>query len=76
MRGEVQCRRGAHTPRKKKQQPESKWMSVLTDLLLSLLSQPSQLWRTVVEQVGGTGGGASRREGFHTALSVFRLSGC
>lgn len=41
------------TPVKKKQ--PSKWMEVLTDLLLGLLSQPSQLWRNTVEQVKGNG---------------------
>ncbi len=29
----------------------SKWMEVLTDLLLGQLSQPSQLWRINIEQV-------------------------
>ena len=27
------------------------WMAVLTDVLLGFLSQPSQLWRNIVEQV-------------------------
>ena len=43
-------RKTSHTLKKKRQ--ESKWMEVMTDLLLSLLSQSSQLWRTTTEQVG------------------------
>ncbi len=56
MMAELQSKRGGRTPKRKKQKPESKWMSVLTDVMLGLLSQPSQLWRTVVEQVRPTGG--------------------
>lgn len=44
------------TPKKRKKQKESAtagpcWIEVLTDMLLGFLSQPSQLWRNVTEQV-------------------------
>ena len=41
----------SRTPRKKKP-VDSKWMVVLTDMLLGQLSEPSHLWRIVAEQVG------------------------
>ena len=44
------------TPKKKKrktveEEDAPSWMEVLTDMLLGFLSQPSQLWRNVTEQV-------------------------
>ena len=46
------------TPKKKKRKAADEqgaphgWIEVLTDMLLGFLSQPSQLWRNVAEQVG------------------------
>ena len=38
--------------KKKEEEPETpSWIEVLTDMLLGFLSQPSQLWRNVTEQV-------------------------
>ena len=47
------------TPKKKKRSKAGEegegeapsWIEVLTDMLLGFLSQPSQLWRNVTEQV-------------------------
>ena len=46
------------TPKKKRQKTAEEsataapsWIEVLTDMLLGFLSQPSQLWRNVTEQV-------------------------
>ena len=47
------------TPKKKKRARSGEegegeapsWIEVLTDMLLGFLSQPSQLWRNVTEQV-------------------------
>jgi hypothetical protein len=43
------------TPKKRKHKAAEEsgpsWIEVLTDMLLGFLSQPSQLWRNVTEQV-------------------------
>ena len=50
-------KKGGRTPKKRKQKASGEesatsWIEVLTDMLLGFLSQPSQLWRNVTEQVG------------------------
>lgn len=46
------------------------WIEVLTDLLLGFLSQPSQLWRNVTEQVSVSN---QRKPALSTTVN---LSGC
>ena len=53
---ELAVGRKGRTPKKKRRQKAEEesgpsWIEVLTDMLLGFLSQPSQLWRNVTEQV-------------------------
>ena len=55
---ELAVGRKGRTPKKRKQKTAEEsssaapsWMEVLTDMFLGFLSQPSQLWRNVTEQV-------------------------
>ena len=53
---ELAMGRKGRTPKKKRRQKVAEesgpsWVEVLTDMLLGFLSQPSQLWRNMTEQV-------------------------